>query len=227
MDNWQQKVWDYSAAGSMPDEGYWMRLLACQWISNLEVIQRPQTIACTGDRSTTVLRPSKSSTLPRSLTMPSESVQPQRIADRFSNEPSQPSPARQLPKLMQQSKKRPEAHTTNSLTGSKDRAHVGELACSCSVFDSVDCEKPGPPPGLDSPTTLGRWPVWHFEKDPRKRKWLPMSSALSWHLEECYSLGLTETWVAENNMHYYFDLRAMCQRDPQTGTEHRIQRLMV
>ena len=227
MNNWQQKVWDYSEAGTMPDEGYWMRLMACQWISNLEVIPRPRAIACTSAGSTTVLRPRESDALKGNLGIPRESVQPQRLAERFSNEPSQPSPARQLSKLMQQSQKRPEAHTRNSWTGSKDRAHVRGPASSCSVVESVDWEKPGPPPGLDSPTTVGKWPVWYFEKDPRKSKWLPMNSVLSWHLEQCYSLGLTETWVAENNMHYYFDLRAMCQRDPQTGTERRIQRLMV
>ena len=30
MNKWQQRVWDYSNAGTKPVEGYWMRLMACQ-----------------------------------------------------------------------------------------------------------------------------------------------------------------------------------------------------
>jgi hypothetical protein len=32
MTNWQERVWDYSSTMTVPDEGYWMRLMAAQWI---------------------------------------------------------------------------------------------------------------------------------------------------------------------------------------------------
>jgi hypothetical protein len=52
MNNWQQRVWDYSNTGTKPDEGYWMRLMACQWIGSLEVtLCSPSTACGSGDRT--------------------------------------------------------------------------------------------------------------------------------------------------------------------------------
>jgi hypothetical protein len=56
---------------------------------------------------------------------------------------------------------------------------------------------------------------------------MPMSNELSWHLEECYLLGFGETSFAVDGVHYYFNLKAMYQENPKTGTKRRIRRNMV
>jgi hypothetical protein len=70
MSSWEQKVWDYSRAGSMPDEGYWMRLMACQWISTLNVKEVPMKTTKKKERGAAMLTPREIETSKRPLGLP-------------------------------------------------------------------------------------------------------------------------------------------------------------
>jgi hypothetical protein len=54
-----------------------------------------------------------------------------------------------------------------------------------------------------------------------------MTNAISWHLEECYSLGAGERAVAVDGMHYYFNLWETYQKNTVTGAKRRIRRLVA
>ena len=142
------------------------------------------------------------------MKIPAASVPPPRCAPRSSREPPPPSSKPPHPTLGHQDRGKQGTRTRNPFSVRQDPDDMTEPARPCSASESVACEVLKPPPGLDSPAKVSRWPIWQFEKDPRKGKWMPMSNELSSHLEECYLLGFGETSFAVDGVHYYFDLKA-------------------
>ena len=222
MNAWQQKVWDYSKSGTGPDDGYRMRLMACQWIGSLEVTAFPPK-SRGGDRpETDAPRQREFGALKGPMKVQATSWSPSRHVQRAEREPA-PQPRKPLPPTSE--------HKDNDQKGTRngdpcvwrDPDAVTEPTGPRSASADVAGALFEPPPGLDVPANVSSWPVWQFEQDPRINKWMAMNQALNWHLEESFQRGVGEATFCLG-VNYYFDLRAMYQENPNTGTERRIRR---
>jgi len=227
MSNWQQRVWDYSRTGTKPDDGYWMRLMACQWIGSLEVIAFPPTSACGSGQVTHVPEPRGSGASLRPMRVPAPSVPPPRYAPCAARGPPPPPPKPQPPTSEHHDRDQQGIRTEDPFSVWRDPDAVREPAGPLSSSTHVACAVPEPPPGLPAPATVGSFPLWQFERDARKGGWMPMSQALCRHLEESYQQGMGEATFCVAGVNYYFDLRAMYQENPNTGTERRIRRRVI
>jgi hypothetical protein len=165
-------------------------------------------------------------TLKRPLGLPKGPDLAERNANHIAKSASSRALSRQFANVMQESPTRHGSSQRHAMSKSQEHSHIADIEDAQSIVHKNGSGASGAPPGLDAPTCCKRGPMWKVETGQQPKIWMRLDSVLSWHLEECFRLGLTETWCVENDIHYYFNLNTMCQRDLQTGAEQRIRRFL-
>jgi len=178
------------------------------------------------ERGAAILTPREIETLKRPLGLPKGPDLAERNANHIAKSASSRALSRQFANVMQESPTRHGSSQRHAMSKSQEHSHIADIDDAQSVVHKNGSGASGAPPGLDAPTCCKRGPMWKVETGQQPKIWMHLDSVLSWHLEECFRLGLTETWFVENNIHYYFNLNTMCQRDLQTGAEQRIRRFL-
>ena len=223
---WHQIVLEYSRAGTGPDEAYWMRLMACQWICCLEVTTRPRTTKSGNDGQNDVRNHRGSGKLKGPMKVQVASLPPPRYVQRAEQGPAPPRRGPLQPASEHQDKDQQSTRREGPEVWCVPDAET-EPAGPCSASADVACTLFEPPPGLDAPANVNGWPVWQFEQDPWADEWMAMNQALNWHLEESFQRGIGEATFCLDGVNCYFDLVAMYQEEPFTGTERRIRRRVI
>ena len=226
MMTWQQRVWDYSEAGTGPDDTYWMRLMACQWIGSLEVAASPGMKKGFNARYKDVPKPRGMGTLTGPMKVQAVSLPQPRYVQHADQRPTPPMQGPLQPTFGNLEK---DQHSTRhgyaKVMCDADAATENAGPCSAAAGDA--CPLFEPPPGLGEPANVSGWPVWQFEEDPRADEWIAMNQALNWHLEEVFQQGIGQTTFCLHGVDAYFDLVAMYMIEPFTDTRRRIRRRVI
>jgi hypothetical protein len=227
MLKWQEIVWDYSSTMTVPDAGYFIKLMAIQWIGTLEVTPFPPKQKSMCARRSVSPGSCGLGSFSKTFQMPGASAPRVRCATQKSKRTTSfvgvhgPGTSKQCPNKMPQSATKLEitAEDTKRRLEERHECGAGSEGAACGLHHR--------PPGLDSPRHCTAQSVWQVQHDPRTDTWRPMNDVLCNHLEECWKRGLSATAVEQNGKHHYYDLRQMYRYNAKTGIGCRIRRMVV
>jgi hypothetical protein len=226
MLNWQDIVWDYSSSLTEPDAGYFIKLMAIQWIGAMEVTpfrskQRSMwTEKAISPKSCSV------GSLNKTFQMRGASVPGGRKANQKQQKQPNLIDVHDTNTSKQCFMKMPTSDAQLQLTNEHAKKPWDDRHERGAQSDATAGEVHNRPPGLDSPRQCTVRAVWLVELDPQPNTLKPMNDVLCDQLERCWKRGLSATAVEQHGKHHYYDLRDMCRYNAQTGSRCRIRRMV-
>jgi hypothetical protein len=226
MMKWKDIVWDYNGSLTEPDAGYFIKLMAIQWIGAMQVtpFRSRKRQMCTKD----VINPDSCSvgslTGTRRMTGDElrggrEGHHQQQNIDNLIVVDNSTASRRCLMKLP---KSEAGFQIANQHAKKQEDGRHGHGARSNEATKTLNRR----PPGLASPRQCTVRAVWLLELDPRAEMLHIMDDVLCMQLEECWKRGLAATAMEQLEEHYFYDFENMCRYNARTRSRCRMRRMV-